>query len=433
MGKQTNIETIRALEKQIEEEEGDIIQLKRTRNSLLNISTRIPPEILGHIFFYTLVRQKCMMRLRGGGPHFDSIHPSSYNFLLVCHHWFEVASRAPRLWNFWGDTLSQWRWQHRHTSAVPVDLVYYGHADGPSDSLDTPLEDALRFRANRDGIRQVHLLSHHGSFLLSSIISTLTPDGEGIQCRSIESIDLRHIWDDVLDVSHFFARIHLPKLRSLILGGNLKIPSWDCLAPQTTLLKTLSVMILKQPPTPSPTMTQLLSILVSNPGLQHLTLSDSAIPKDDGDGSMFRAPLRQLKKLGLNGRLLHVLKLLGRLEFPDTFDELEMVASGSKDEEVVQVVPQLREYVRLACKIQGELEIARDFSQGFMICITAAREPRSVRLQLLLASADLNLEDLFDDLFNSLPQDRVLYSGRNVPCRTTGIEVIGTRRDDVTS
>ena len=47
--------SVRDLEKQIEEGTGDLIQLKRTRNSLLNISTRVPPEILGAIFSWSAI------------------------------------------------------------------------------------------------------------------------------------------------------------------------------------------------------------------------------------------------------------------------------------------------------------------------------------------------------------------------------------------
>jgi len=54
MGRETNIHLIQALEKRIKEGKGDIIKLKRDRNSLLNISTRLPPEILGHIFARSL-------------------------------------------------------------------------------------------------------------------------------------------------------------------------------------------------------------------------------------------------------------------------------------------------------------------------------------------------------------------------------------------
>ena len=58
-GPEVDIDLIRTLEKQIEERDGDIIKFKRDRNSLLNISTRAPPEIeiLGGIFVWRHVRE----------------------------------------------------------------------------------------------------------------------------------------------------------------------------------------------------------------------------------------------------------------------------------------------------------------------------------------------------------------------------------------
>ena len=79
MGPETNIHFIRDLEKQIEGGAGDLIQLKRTRNSLLNISTRVPPEILGAVFRWNAIPE-------GGFLDFEGLPKGSYNFLLVCHH-----------------------------------------------------------------------------------------------------------------------------------------------------------------------------------------------------------------------------------------------------------------------------------------------------------------------------------------------------------
>ena len=75
------------LEKQIEEHEKATIQLKRARNSLLNVLALLPPEILGRIFHYNVI-------LDGD---FDWPSEGSYTFLLVCRHWFEVTSRTPEL------------------------------------------------------------------------------------------------------------------------------------------------------------------------------------------------------------------------------------------------------------------------------------------------------------------------------------------------
>ena len=67
------------------------------RNSLLNITSRVPPEILGYIFYWRALQRR----------HLPKIRQSSYHFLLVCRHWYLVASRTPELWSFWGHTLAK--------------------------------------------------------------------------------------------------------------------------------------------------------------------------------------------------------------------------------------------------------------------------------------------------------------------------------------
>jgi len=121
MDREINLDSILALEKQIEEQrdeghEKTIIRLKRTRNSLLNVSTLLPPEILGGIFHYNVVPDRDF----GGLPN------GSYNFLLVCRHWFEVASRTPGLWSFWGNSIPDWERRHARCGTVPLDLVLEG-------------------------------------------------------------------------------------------------------------------------------------------------------------------------------------------------------------------------------------------------------------------------------------------------------------------
>jgi len=119
MDRELNLDFIRALEEQIEEEEHEraIIQLKRSRNSLLNVSTLLPPEILGIIFLWNATPM----------GDFGGLSKGSYNFLLVCHHWFEVASRTPELWGFWGNSVEDWTHRHTRCRTAPLDLVLAGY------------------------------------------------------------------------------------------------------------------------------------------------------------------------------------------------------------------------------------------------------------------------------------------------------------------
>jgi len=58
MDQEINLDSVLALEKQIGEHEGHektIIQFKRTRNPLLNVSTLLPPEILGSVFRWNVI------------------------------------------------------------------------------------------------------------------------------------------------------------------------------------------------------------------------------------------------------------------------------------------------------------------------------------------------------------------------------------------
>lgn len=115
MGPEINVNSILALEKQIEEGVGDVTHLKRARNSLLNVFMRIPPEILEHVFRWSAIQ---------GDP--GGLRKGSYNFLLVCHRWFEVASNTPELWTYPVGQHSEtvvagvstfWNPSHRHCIA----------------------------------------------------------------------------------------------------------------------------------------------------------------------------------------------------------------------------------------------------------------------------------------------------------------------------
>jgi len=341
-----NIDSIPALEEQIRKHEEVVIKLKRARNSLLKVSN-LPPEVLGDIFRWNVTRK----------GDFGGLDKRSHNFLLVCHHWFEVASRTQELWSLWGNTPRDWARWYRRPEPAPLDLVLGGHDHGDDYCYDE-LYDVLRDRATKDAIRCVHLQAGD-SMLINSILHPLAANCKGIQSNGIESLVL---WnrDDVgpVEVSNFFARYRFPKLQRLDLT-NCKISSWDHLISRTSVLTTLKLDFTHPSPipTPTPTTSQLLSILSSNPALRRVALLRRAIPNDSG-GESSRVQLRHLKELRLGGDLRCVLKLLDRLDHPRNMNLLSLDFRGCNVADISQIIgPHLRDHLQCCDRSQNGLNL----------------------------------------------------------------------------
>jgi len=141
---ETNIESILALEEQIRVYDEAHTKLKRSRNSLLNVS-KLPPEVLGNIFHWNTAPK----------GDFGGLEEGSHNFLLVCNHWFEVASSTPEVWSFWGNNPKGWAQWCRRSGTAPLDLVLdVNYDDG---SFGAALFEVLQDRAARDTVRRIHL------------------------------------------------------------------------------------------------------------------------------------------------------------------------------------------------------------------------------------------------------------------------------------
>jgi len=295
----------------------------------------MPPEILGHIFRFNVAEV--------GNPHFAKIPKGSYNFLLVCHHWFQVALLTPELWTSWGNNLKDWRRWHLRSGISTLDLILdrQNREDG---DFDEALRGALRDRAARNVIRKVHLTSNHTG-PLTPIVSSLIPEGEDVRPSNIESIVLGYV-----DVSDLFARYRFPKLRNLHLFRGFKLSSWDNLKSTTTALTNLSLGSADDfPPSPSvvPTTSQILSLLTSNPNLRSLTLNSLLIDDDSEYDPMPQVPLRHLERISLAGTFRHVFPILRQLEFPERMDHGEITLHDCTQQEVLEdVQPYIRDYLR---------------------------------------------------------------------------------------
>ena len=176
--------------------------------------------------------------------------------------------------------------------------------------------------------------------LLATIISALIPEGEDVRPSSIESIVLRDV-----DVSVLFARHRFPKLHNLHLSGHFKISSWDHLESTTTALTSLSLDFDDVLPSSAvPTMSQIFSLLASNPNLRSLRLDTSPINDDGGDGPRLQLPLRAIS---LSGSFHRVFRILHRLELPERVDYEDFAIHDCTPQGVLEVIgPYIRDYLR---------------------------------------------------------------------------------------
>jgi len=336
-----NLESIIALDEQIREHEVALARLKRARNSLLNIS-KLLPEVLGQIFSWNVTLR----------DDFGGLGEESHNFLLVCHHWFEVASSTPEVWSFWGSAPKDWaRWYHRSRTA-PLDLVLNVIDD--DGSFGPTLSDVLQDRANLDTVRRIHLRAADTE-LLGAIISSLTASSSELQPSGMESLILQNDSNGSVDISGFFSRHRFPRLRRLELF-DCTISSWDLIVSRTTALTTLGLNLHTTKPTP--TTIQVLSILTSNPTLQKISLSGYWVAGGGGGGGnpSPRVSLHHLKDLELDGDPQCVFGFLSRLDHPRHLDRLFVALDPCVVEDISRFIgPYLQDHVQRRGRSQSGL------------------------------------------------------------------------------
>jgi hypothetical protein len=362
MSNETDIDTTIASERKTGEQATEIIQPKSIQHDPSTIAC-IPPEILGYIFQLAVEPQIP----QDGDIRFAGIKKGSYNFLLACPYWYQVANRTPELWSSWGTSLQDWTRRYLHHKNSPLDLVLDGNRL-QHGRFDEMLSSALKSRAAEDLIRKVHIRGPYTG-ASTSILSSLTPWNECIRDSSIESIALANI-----GVPVSFSRRRFLKLRDLALSWCWDF-DFDRLKSHTTTLITLS---LRDEATPLISTAQILSILASNPNLQDVALW---FPEGDFESdSKSQIPLRHLKRFSLRTTPRSSFALLHQLEFPVEMDRLDLTWIRCSVEEIRGVIGP---YIRGRLRGHGGSEA------GLSVYVNATN--RSISLAVSVAGAGIKL------------------------------------------
>ena len=297
---EVNIHAIRNLEAKVQQ-------------PLLSLPACLVPEILGYIFWWSVV---C-----GVNP-IGRIARNTFNFLLVCRHWFDVATSTPSLWAFWGTSLRECLAFHRYSGAVPL---YLNLADVNTNRDIRDASSVLQDPSVRRRIRHLHV--HTSPKALASILSYMsTPQQSSIRSQ-IQSLMLTvgGQWiterpQESPDVTNFLNAHSLPELHSLHLHGcNLR---WESLIPQTSKLTRLFIHFRDN--SRNPTTLQLTTLFTRNCALEEINLSLEIIttPEDSLPASSISVFLPHLRRLAVYGNVAGHAQLLNLLTFSN---ELEYV------------------------------------------------------------------------------------------------------------
>lgn len=317
------------------------------------------------------------------------------------------------------------------------------------------MQDALRDRAARGAIRKVHLRGDVIQ-LLTTIISTLTPEDEGARDSNIESIaldgviinlptfrsrpPLRHAPTNGVDASDFFSRHRFPKLQNLSPSGRFMISpqAWACLTSHTTAITDLSLSL--NSPFSVLRTSQILSLLASNPNIRSLELV-LEVAIDDGSGPKLPVPLRHLEALYLKGDPHRVFSILRRVEFSDRVDHTRMEFYSHTTQEVAEaIVPQTRDYLHHDPRFEGRLGISISINRNTILLqvgvigvgyhgsdrLPQRRAAPYARFSMALRFAPLKeRERLCIYTLAHLPQESIVYLQTNLSAAATKEMVVG--------
>ncbi|KAF9779808.1 hypothetical protein BJ322DRAFT_343667 [Thelephora terrestris] len=311
LSREVNAHAIQNLEAQIQHDGKQATRLKRLRNSLLNVSVYLPPETLGHIFWWNVV---------SGVSSTGRISRNTFNFLLVCRYWFDVATSTPSLWAFWGTSLRECVAFHRYSGAVPL---YLNLVDLNSDREIRDASGVLQDCNVQERIRHLHLNTSPKTLAkILSLMSTPQPASSHSQIQSLVLM-VEGPWnaerpEDLPDVTNFLDSRSFPELRFLRLRGC--DVGWESLIRRTSELTHLFIHARDR--STRPTVLELASLLARNSALEEINLS-LEISSTSQDSFPISILLPHLRRLVVHGNAAGHAQLLNLLRFSNKLKQVK--------------------------------------------------------------------------------------------------------------
>ena len=292
----------------------NIVYLGGLRSPLFNGPVYLPPEVLGHIFWCRVV---------SGVNSSGSISRGTYNFLLVCRHWFDVATSTPSLWAFWGTSLREFLTFHRHSGDVPL---YINLTNINSDRV-TDASYILQDWSVQRRICDLHIRTSPGA--LTNILSLMSMPRPSLVRSRIKSLKFiaeeqrnAGLPEELPDITNFLKAYSLPELRSLVLH-NCRL-MWESLIYQSSGLTRIDIRAHNG--CTKPTILQLATLFAVNIRLEeiHLSLDIASMPKNFLSELPTSIVLPHLRRLIIRRGVSDHIRLLNRLAFSNLLKQVDI-------------------------------------------------------------------------------------------------------------
>ena len=115
-------------------------------------------------------------------------------------------------------------------------------------------------------------------------------------------------------------------------------------------------------------MSQIISILASNPHLEHLTLLHISLSETDESG--VQVPLRRLRTICLVGATRPIFRLLQQLELQEVLDSTITSTHDSTIEDIYQTfVPPMRDFFRGCTRFKDRLKARESFLDDIHVSV----------------------------------------------------------------